>query len=340
MPKLHDLYDKKDEWIYEAICTNKFKFDPESQLYKYSNSIFPNKKYTKTFDPKSFMLRGDVIHFGNDDYRNNNKLIFDGKKLQHLYTLIDDYGSVPPEFVCGDEPDEFKIGDFEEIIVHNNINWLSKEKLKQIKIYEENDNIYGRVTIKNKEWIIIFDMNIYKCSEFETGWWGSRKFNCNIENDNIKIHKKNSYIITAKNNENINKLKELIVENNNINIINCYHIGWFLYHITNDFKFNANYIPVFPLIWKKITQNYTEETLVNDQEKYNSYLNQDQKDIDKIYINEIIGYAINIELIEKNIIEKMNNIKEIINRKIEKYDYINEKIPFNRSGIRSLDVYL
>ena len=36
---------------------------------------FPNKKYKKTFDPKSFMVRGDVIHFGNDDYRNNNKLI-------------------------------------------------------------------------------------------------------------------------------------------------------------------------------------------------------------------------------------------------------------------------
>ena len=338
MPQLHE---EKDEWIYEAISTNKFKFDPESQLYKYSNSKYPNKKYNKIFDPKSFMKRGDVIHFGNDDYRNNNKMIFDGKKLQNLYTEIDDYGSVPPEFVCGDEPDEFNIGDFENIIDHNSINWLSKEKLKQIEIYENKFNVSGKVTIKNKKWIIIFDMWSYKSSEFQSGWWGSKIFKCNIDDDGfIKIHKKNSYIITAKNEENINKLKELIVENNDVNIINSYHIGWFLYHITNDFKFNNEYKPTFPLIWKKITQNYTTESLINDHEKYNFYLKQDEKDIDKIYINEIIGYVINIELIEKNIIEKMNDIKEIINRKIEKYDFINERIPFNRSSDKFLEVYL
>ena len=34
--------------------------------------LYPNKTYTKTFDP-SFMKQGDIIHFGNDNYRNNNK---------------------------------------------------------------------------------------------------------------------------------------------------------------------------------------------------------------------------------------------------------------------------
>ena len=341
MPDFHDYPEKKDWWIYFAINDNKFKFDPESQLYKYSNSKYPNKKYSKIFDPKSFMKRGDVIHFGMDNYRNNNKMIFDGKKLKHLYAEIDDYGSVPPEFVCGDELDEFNIGDFEQVIDHNSINWLSKEKLKQIEIYENKLNIYGKVTIKNKEWIIIFDMGNYTCSEFQPGWWGCKTFKCNIEDNGfIKIHNKNSYIITAKNEENINKLKELIVENNDVKIINSYHIGWFLYHIRKDFKLDNDYKPTFPLIWKKITQSYTSESLIVDNQEYDFYLNQDKKCTDKIYINEIIGYTISIELIEKNIIEKMKIVKEIINRKIEKYDFINERIPFSRISDEFLEVYL
>ena len=99
------------------------------------------------------MKCGDVIHFGNDNYRNNNKLIFNGVELEELYTLIDDYGSVPPTFEAGKE---FDIGDFEDIIEHNKINWLSKESLSKIELYEETDNIIGKVKIKNKDWFITF----------------------------------------------------------------------------------------------------------------------------------------------------------------------------------------
>jgi hypothetical protein len=99
------------------------------------------------------MTRGDVINFGGG-YRNENKLIYDGNKLKHLYTKVDDYGSVPPDFVAGDNEGEFNIGDFEDIIDHNSINWLSKEKLQQIEIYETDNNIKGKVTIRGKLWNI------------------------------------------------------------------------------------------------------------------------------------------------------------------------------------------
>ena len=128
MPRLVEC---KEEWIYDAICDNKFKFDSTYKLYKYDNTAkFPNKNYKKIFDPKSLGIsRGDVVHFGDDDYRNNNKMIYDGVKLQNLWTEVDDYGSVPPTFVCGDDPDDFNIGDFEDLIDHNFVNWLSKKKI-------------------------------------------------------------------------------------------------------------------------------------------------------------------------------------------------------------------
>ena len=192
MPILHE---NNNQWIYDAFCNGNFKYNSELNLYKYSNPNFPNKKYTKIFDPKLFMSRGDVIHFGNDNYRNNNKLIFDGKKLQHLYTKIDDYGSVPPTFVVGDELNDFNIGDFEEIIDHNSINWLSKNKLKQIEIYHENNKIYGKVIIKDILYTIF--INILEDYTFNISYSiGSvKQINCYIENNIIKIYKKNNFLI-------------------------------------------------------------------------------------------------------------------------------------------------
>jgi len=159
MPNYHQI---DDEYIYNAldnITGPMYKWDDTLKLYKYSNTLFPNKNYKKIFDPKSFMIRGDIAHFGKDDYRNNNKMIFDGEKLEHLYTEIDDYGSVPPTYVVGDSPNEFNIGDFEDWIDHNYINWLSKEKLKDIYIFEKDNEVWGEVMIKGKKWHICINMN-------------------------------------------------------------------------------------------------------------------------------------------------------------------------------------
>jgi hypothetical protein len=163
MSTLHEE-NEDQKYIYDAIVNTgdgpKYTWDPNLKLYIYSNSKFPNKNYKKTFDPISLGLsRGDVVHFGNDSYRNNDKLIFDGEKLIELWTDADDYGSVPPNFVCGDEPGDFDIGDFEDSIDHNTINWLSKQKLKEIELYIKNDKVYGKVTIQGKEWKICIDIH-------------------------------------------------------------------------------------------------------------------------------------------------------------------------------------
>jgi hypothetical protein len=139
-----------EKWIYEAIDENKLIFDSNELVYKYKNPKYPNKNYKFQYDPKSFMSRGTVINFGGS-YRNEKKMIFDGEKLQPLWTKVDDYGSVPPTFVCGDNEGEFDIGYFAEDICHNEINWLSKDKLKEITIKQINNKIVSSVVINNKK---------------------------------------------------------------------------------------------------------------------------------------------------------------------------------------------
>lgn len=156
------IFKNDEEYIYDAIINDiegnsgpVFKFNPITKVYEYFNTLYPNKKYKKQFNI-SHLRRGDIVHFGDKYYRNDNKLIFDGIKLECLYTHVDDYGSLPPDYVVGDKMEEFDVGDFEYLIDHNQIIWLSKETLQKIILYEENEEIIGKVMIKNKEWFIEF----------------------------------------------------------------------------------------------------------------------------------------------------------------------------------------
>lgn len=361
MPRIHQI---DDEYIYNAIDNitgPMYKWDENNKVYKYTNTLFPNKNYKKIFDPKSFMSRGDIVHFGNDNYRNNNKMIFDGEKLEHLYTEVDDYGSVPPTYVAGDGPGEFNIGDFEDIIDHNTINWLSKEKLKEIEIYQKDNIVYGQVTIREKKWIIIF--NILEDREFNPSYryWSSRKYNCSLEDDNIIINiiKSNQiynvkYSLKVSEVENCNKFKLLVKENPILNIIEfslktkdiseSQYLNkslWYAYIVNKEYKLDINNTNfTFPLIWKKITEKFTSEILLLDEDCYKYYIKFDNKMLDNIYINEITGYQINIKLVENNTIELIDNINKFISSLIENYDNIDKRHPFNRENYNSLELYL
>ena len=353
MPTLHEA----EEHIYTGITNAQqnepgptYKWNSTTKLYEYSNSLYPNKNYTKTFDPKSFMDRGDVIHFGNDDYRNNNKMIFDGEKLIELYTEIDDYGSVPPQFVVGDNEDEFDIGDFEDLIDHNSINWLSKDKLKEIEIYESKGEILGKVTIKKKKWIISFE--IYEDDEFNRGYGRhySRKYDCILENDNIVINKINpdrvsnaKYIIEASENSDKQKLLDLIEFDNKVNLIDAYNpiSGWFLFQTIKDYKFNPkeDNIPEFPVTWQKKESSYNSETLILNKETFDRY-KKHEKELDKVYINEIICYKVDIKSVKADNETLINNIKKYINNLVENYDDVSKRHSVNHEGSNMLTFYL
>jgi len=334
-----------DEWIYDALCDGRLKFDPNELIYKYKNSKYPNRNYKLKYDPKSFMLRGDVINFGGS-YRNENKMIFNGKKLENLWTDVDDYGSVPPTFVCGDNDDEFNIGDFEEYIDHNTINWLSKNKLKEIKFEEKEDNIYGSVVIKNKEWIINFIID--EDFEFNPGSCGYyKKIKFILTEDNIILESLRSgkkYLIESLKNE-TEQLRKFITENNNLFLIHS-KLGWCIFKENKEYKLTneENKItqePIRPYIWKyNYIKNHWFYTLLNDEQEYKFYIKNNENNLNNIRISEITFHQVKIELVKIKIQEKMDKIKHNINKQIEEYDNINKRIPFNRENDNLLEMYV
>lgn len=338
--------NKEDEWIYDAICEGKFIFDSNELVYKYKNPQFPNKNYKFTYDPKSFMSRGNVINFGGS-YRNQNKMIFDGKELQPLWTEVDDYGSVPPTFVCGDNVDEFDIGDFAYDICHNEINWLSKDKLKEIIIIEKEDFIYGTVMINNKKWNIDFELD--EAFEFNPGSCGGyKKIKFILTEDKIILESLISgkkYIIESLKNE-TEQLREFLTETNNLFLINSYQIGWCICEEVNEYKLTneENKIirePIAPLIWKSnYTENYWLESLLKDEEQYKFFIKNNEKQLNQIKISEVILHQVKIELVKMNTREKLDRIKYNINKQIEEYDDINKRVPVNRSGNNLLEMYI
>jgi hypothetical protein len=108
------------------------------------------------------MSRGDVIHFEGDDYRNANKMTFNGEKLIDLYYDVDDYGSVPPEFKVGKD---FQPNHWIDVVDHNSIIWLEDELFESIEIYVENKNIYGRIKIFDTNYDIFIDSYRFNPSE-------------------------------------------------------------------------------------------------------------------------------------------------------------------------------
>lgn len=92
------------------------------------NSIL-KKKHKKIFQK---LKKGDFVQFS--EYRNENKFIFDGKKLISLDYKTDDYGVIPSEFTVDEFPN---LDYFEESMEYNNGIWVRMES-----IYYENGNDY------------------------------------------------------------------------------------------------------------------------------------------------------------------------------------------------------
>jgi len=353
MPCLHN-YDAKDQkYIFDAIMNGEYKinnskyyalgpiflWDPIYKLYRYSNT-FPekiNKKHTKTFEPKTFMNRGDVICFGGV-YRNDRKMIFNGEKLEDLYTKIDDYGSVPPNYeVCDDG---FNIGDFEELIEHNSINWLSKKKLKEIKIFELDNKVVGSVTIKNKLWYI----DIYIHQEFKDSTFLSAitdlKFTFNdnqillVDTSNKNDIYKNHYLLKFKNEGEISNY----IENNNLSFID-HNNEWYVYKINKEYTYNE-LEPSFPCILVQIEPSIILEFLILDKEAYDAQMKIDfiKKKIKSYIVREVTCSLVTIEIVKKNNEILMQDITNFINEKIDNYDNINDRIPFSKSAENELEL--
>jgi hypothetical protein len=85
------------------------------------------------FALKEELHNGATIHWGDDDYRNNNLLFWDAqnKKIVYPFTEWDDYGSVPPVFPVGDG--YFSPGDWLNEVEHNSMVFPAWPLIKEMK---------------------------------------------------------------------------------------------------------------------------------------------------------------------------------------------------------------
>jgi hypothetical protein len=130
--QLYEIINRKSKIVslskknYPALA-KKFveaeDFDmSKKDLQLVNEKILPNLKSLP-------LLRGDVIHFEwTGKYRNDGKLIWTGERAVELYSELDDYGTVPKEFAFP----EFPIDHFYESIDHNNLIWISADKVQEI----------------------------------------------------------------------------------------------------------------------------------------------------------------------------------------------------------------
>jgi hypothetical protein len=156
------------------------------------------------------------------------------------------------------------------------------------------------------------------------------------------------YLITI--NENMDKLKNLIINNNGkLSIINEWNRmeqikEWYIFKVINEYKLydaetKITKDPKFPCILKeKINTGYYFEHLILNKESYNQWLKLDK--LDAYDIKEIECYPIIIDIIKKDNNTLINQVKDYINKKIEEYDDVKNRIAFNRYGDDSLEIYL
>ena len=133
-----NLYKENPKKLYMILTMN-------SKIIELDEKDFPELKNTeydsqdikflemmtkslKNYNGK-LLKRGDVLHLGwGSDYRNDDKFLWDGKKVVALDYDDDDYGSVPKEFPFP----EFRPEYFSESIEHNSIVRLSEEKVNEV----------------------------------------------------------------------------------------------------------------------------------------------------------------------------------------------------------------
>jgi len=235
-----------------------------------------------------------------------------------LHTNIDDYGSVPPHFVCGDKDDEFNIGDFEGLIEHNSINFLSYPKKNEIEFYVENDVVKGKVSIKGKEWKIDF-LNYYDKSVFEIYLYSLK-----IDKDNKFRFGFREYLIKSEN--------DLFEYQDSIQTFIVNGVKTHLCKKTKEYDLEDASDVNFPFRIKKIMLGNETNEIIFNVDQYKKYLKEKyntSKHI-KYIITEFTMTTVIIECIKIDYDSIINNIKQ----KLE-----NNSVPFHRINDEILEAH-
>ena len=165
-PVAHEFdyeYDS-DDWGSDDDYAHKYypylefyESDDESDGASHISQAKAMTMYIRREKPFKNLKRGDTVVLTNEaGYRNNGVNMWNGEKVVNLYTSIDDYGSVPPEFEIGYDND-FDAYSWQDLIDHNSIVWFSAE-IRSTMIFGE--DLKCEVNIRGTLWT--FDAGVYR----------------------------------------------------------------------------------------------------------------------------------------------------------------------------------
>lgn len=154
--KLEKDFPLRFKYVYFSIPQKKLYFI----LVHHKSVIYDIEEYTENYDLPDLMihesikdrfpkiLRGDVVRFGGDTYRNNGKMIWNGERLIRLDHRVDDYGNAPEEICFPEVPLDFYFNS----IAHNKYIYITAEKATEIiKTGKLSDNYkYYQIEINSK----------------------------------------------------------------------------------------------------------------------------------------------------------------------------------------------
>ena len=146
----------------KKICDDQCLKDTLNNLFFEHPELLD--QVAEAFALKNGLHNGATIHWGNDDYRNNNLLFWDAQnnKIVYPFTEYDDYGSVPPIFVVGDG--YFNPGDWIDEVDHNSTVFPAWPLIKEMKEFAAEHPTANKmlVEINGSEYLVKYDPNVIK----------------------------------------------------------------------------------------------------------------------------------------------------------------------------------
>lgn len=179
--KYADEYEGEDAEILINLIINV-----DNKL-KFVNSLISKNTNIK---------RGDIVHYGDDSYRNNGKLIWNGNTLEKLDEEMDEYWNLPFSYTLNEFPN---YNHFEKTIDHNNIRWIrldnpeSISAIHPIKYTVHYNNKMGKyfvVSIKGRDYTIVVPhkyLNINDTKELYHALIGDEDFKMKEHNNCLAL---------------------------------------------------------------------------------------------------------------------------------------------------------
>ncbi len=132
-----------------SLCPSTVKFDELSSMLEEDPEF--RDKLAKKYALQKNLHNGATLEFPENGYRNTNLLFWDNinQRILEPFTEIDDYGSVPPEFVVGDG--YFNPDDWIDEVDHNSFVFPATPLINEMKEFAiENPEKNSMVVTINK----------------------------------------------------------------------------------------------------------------------------------------------------------------------------------------------